>query len=189
MNKKLNDNQTKNIEDIADDARAYYVYMYSNINKEKSTDDIVEKWKDNNWIYGESARCIEKWLFSRWFLFFISSAGKQKIKYLRDSKGIVHYSFVIPYCAKFSFMKKEDYQIGPCWTREEQRGKGIYVDMLTQITKEITQIRPQANIYMLVRKQNSSSIKGIEKADFKKVGVCKKTRFFKIYKKCKMIEQ
>lgn len=83
---------------------------------------------------------------------------------------IVHYSTVIGKCIKFKFLTNTNsYEIGPCFTKVEYRGKGIYPYVLSKIISDEAK-----DYYMLVRQDNLSSIRGIEKAGFKQVGyACK----------------
>lgn len=148
------------------------------------TEDYVERWKAAGYRYCEKRLCFHKKLMKSFLLFFVESYGRQKIKLLYDNKGIAHSSYVIPYCAKFSFMGRHDYQIGPCNTREDCRGKSLYPSMLNQIGREIIESKPDSNVYVLIRERNLSSNKGIQKANFEAVGTIRKTSFLKHYKKC-----
>lgn len=54
---------------------------------------------------------------------------------VRNTAGnLVHQSMLIGWNPKFSFLKKNEYEIGPCYTIEEYRGLGIYPYVLQQIT-------------------------------------------------------
>ncbi len=116
-------------------------------------------------------------------LFAISARGKQKILCVEnEKKEIIHYSFVIPYCIKFQFMKKDDYCIGPCWTHPDYRGKGIYGNVLDYVSTTITLENNNADCYVLIRKANFASTNGIKKAKYIPVGTIKKTKILKHYK-------
>lgn len=111
----------------------------------------------------------------------ILTKGKVKIYNAINKKGkIVHSSYVIPKNIKYSFLKKNDVVIGPCFTNPEYRGKGIYPFVLNEIKKDMN----DKNIYMFIKRENIASIHGVEKAGFKK---CKNgiynTKIFKIFKK------
>ncbi len=60
------------------------------------------------------------------FWFQIITHGKAKIYYIRQGENLVHTSYVVPKCYKFSFLNTNDYEIGPCFTYPEYRGKGVY---------------------------------------------------------------
>ena len=107
--------------------------------------------------------------------------GKSYIYYSKDNTGkVVHTSYVIPKCIKFPFLSDNDYEIGPCMTIPEYRGKGIYPQVLNYITYSCGR---DTKFYMLVNPTNESSIKGIKKANFKfcgKVIVTKLKQYQKI---------
>ena len=94
---------------------------------------------------------------------------------------VVHTSCVVPKCGKFSFLKKGDYEIGPCVTSEKFRGRGVYQYVLRHITSQ--QMFQGANFYMIVREDNFPSVRGIEKSGFLRCGTVTKTRWLKNYKK------
>ncbi len=172
---------------VPEKAVVYCVYRFKKANNVQDSDDVVAKWKQEGYSYSEKLFRGEKRLLKAILLFMIETGGKYRIKCLDDKEGLVHYSFIIPYCRKFSFMKKHDYQIGPCYTREDCRGKNIYPDMLMQISKEILEESPDSDIYVLIREQNEASLKGIAKADFEMVGRCTKTPMLKHYKECEWV--
>ena len=123
-------------------------------------------------------------LMKKKILFTVASKGRHRICYVKNSKGeLVHYSFIIPYCAKFSFMNKGDFCIGPCWTKEDYRGKGIYGSVLNYIAKMILKDNETVDLYVLIREANASSTRGIQKANFVPVGKSTKTKYLKHYKK------
>ena len=103
--------------------------------------------------------------------------------FISDGKGLVHYSFVINKCPKFCFLNYNDYVISPCWTRKDKRGMGIYAAMIDYIGAYYKNKDVESNVYILVRNENKSSVKGIEKSHFTKIGIVKKSRFLKIYSK------
>ena len=106
--------------------------------------------------------------------FWCLTYGKAKIYYvLSENDKIMHTSYLIPTCRKFAFMKKDEFQIGPCFTDKQFRGKGIYPAVLRHITSQNEYEGKM--FYMLVFTENLPSIKGIEKAGFKRCGNAKKT--------------
>ena len=111
--------------------------------------------------------------------FWIISYGKYKIYYLCKDDVILHYSYVIPKCCKFLFMKKGDYEIGPCVTSIDYRRRGCYHFMLNYITS-LSEYR-DVIFYMIVKKTNTSSIRGIEKSGFIRCGNVKKSFLLKRY--------
>ncbi|MGB3182795.1 MAG: hypothetical protein WBB45_15500 [Cyclobacteriaceae bacterium] len=69
--------------------------------------------------------------------------------------------------------------IGDCHTDDACRGKGIYPYMLTYIYKELLQSNKE--VYILVSPENAPSIRGIEKAGFRKVCRVRTTRLGPLY--------
>lgn len=74
---------------------------------------------------------------------------------------------------KFRFMRKDDYQIAHCFTRETHRGKNIYPYVLKYITK-----KEKGNAVMFIKDGNKASEHGVVKAGFAKYGGYSK-EFFK----------
>ena len=131
------------------------------------------------YIFGETKSI--KTTLSR-LIFMIMTLGKSYIYYCTDdTRKVVHTSYVIPKCIKFPFLMNDDYEIGPCMTIHEYRGRGIYPQVLNYITYSCG--GGDTKFYMLVNPTNKSSIKGIKKANFKlceKVIVTKLRQYRKI---------
>jgi len=162
-------------------------YCLYKVNKEmeiEHPENIIEQWKSRGYVYSKKKLRGEKRLWIAICMYMIETYGKYHIYCLDDYKGIVHYSFVIPYCRKFSFMQEKDYLLGPCYTRDDCRGQRIYPNMLMHISKEILEVTPEADIYILIREENLESLKGIAKTNFELVGKCTKTKILKYYKPC-----
>ena len=118
--------------------------------------------------------------------FVLISGARAEIYYVTDSDfGVIHTSYVIPYCAKFSFMQKNDYEIGPCKTDDNFRGRGIYPAVLKYITS-LEEYR-HSIFYMIVSQNNTPSIRGIEKAGFERCGRVMKNRLSKQYRLIKEV--
>lgn len=111
--------------------------------------------------------------------FQLMTLGKARLFYVGGGK-IMHSSYVVPHCFKFSFLKKSDFEIGPCYTAPEYRGRGIYPEVLRYIVN--TEGSYETNFYMVVNSENKSSIRGIEKAGFKKCGkIVRKDKWKRYY--------
>ncbi len=80
----------------------------------------------------------------------------------------VHHSYVTRKCFKFKFMSKDDIQIGNCFTHNSYRGQGIYPFVIQKIINDNYQVNDNIDIYMLINKNNISSIKGVQKIGFKR---------------------
>lgn len=112
-------------------------------------------------------------------LWYVLSLSKNVIIYIKDKKGnIIHMSQLTPKIFKFPFMQNNDLQVGTCWTIEEYRGQGIYPFVINYIVDNYLKSN---KIFMITRKDNYSSQKGIEKAGFKLYGEGLK-KMFGIYK-------
>lgn len=112
-------------------------------------------------------------------LFQVMTFGKAQIYYVRVGNDIIHTSYVIPACAKFPFMDRDDLEIGPCYTYPAFRGKGIYPKVLSEICRR--RGNDTSSFYMIVDETNLPSIKGIEKAGFVRCGSVQKSRIGKSY--------
>lgn len=62
----------------------------------------------------------------------------------------------------FPFMQSNGLHIGPCFTVESERGKGLYPYLLSHIVND----NEGKEFYMIVNENNKSSIKGVLKAGF-----------------------
>lgn len=113
-----------------------------------------------------------------WF-WFIITGGKYEIIYIIEDKKIIHYTHILPKFFKFPFMHKHDLEIGPSWTEEKFRGRGIFPAVIHYITTTYEQSDRQ--FYILVREENYASIKAIVKSGAKYMGHCVKSKFLGIY--------
>lgn len=114
------------------------------------------------------------------FYFQLMTFGKARVFYVRDEKGnLMHTSYLVPKCFKFPFMKKNDYEIGPCYTYNDYRGKGIYPEVIRYITQNVG--NSETIFYMVVDSENTPSIRGVLKAGFVHCGSIRKSRIFKRY--------
>lgn len=105
--------------------------------------------------------------------------GRCKLYRMYYNETMVHSSLVARGSFKFTFLRKNDIEIGPCWTNEEYRGRGIYPYMLGVIIKE--EISNGGTAYMIVADDNKSSLKGITKAGFIRTEFNLKRDFLKRY--------
>jgi len=111
--------------------------------------------------------------------FWLITAGKYKIYYLCSGNDIVHTAYAVPKCMKFPFMHKGDIEIGPCVTALQYRRRGSYCYMIGYITS--LKDYENADFYMIVRKTNEASVKGIEKSEFVRIGEVRKKGILKKY--------
>jgi hypothetical protein len=88
-----------------------------------------------------------------------------------------------PFKRKFGWIYKDAMMLGPYWTNELHRGKGIYGRLIKQ---SIALAKPNIPLMIYTRPENISSQKGIEKMGFKEIGVYKIElilRYFCFHKK------
>lgn len=115
-------------------------------------------------------------------MFYAITWGKARVVYATSESGdIMHTSYVIPKCIKFPFLQKYDYEIGPCVTNPQYRGRGIYPNVINYICGHFAQ--EGTVFYMIVNANNTPSIRGIEKAGFEKCGTVEKSGLLKAYQK------
>lgn len=152
----------------------YKLYKLSaNSEIDKSSQYLVKKFNPN--FFRLSINPSEKPSFKTKLMriyFYIITKGNFEIYFVENNREIVHTSYVLGNCFKFKFMKKNDIEIGPCYTNKEYRGKGIYPEVLRTICYERKSLI--TNIYIFVDENNISSIKGIEKSNFDFDGNLKK---------------
>lgn len=116
-------------------------------------------------------------------LFSIASFFRQRVLLVFDKEGkFVHYSYIVPKCKKFPFLKKDDVLIGPCFTEKSFRGKGVYPYILTSIAELYTEKKQGPDVYVVVRNNNGPSNRGIEKGSFVVCGEVYKSMCLKHYK-------
>ncbi len=102
------------------------------------------------------------------------SFSKCRIYRVYDDEGnVAHKSLVIGPNFKFPFLDKGEFEIGPCYTNEKYRGRSIYPYVL----RAIAESKPGNRFLMLVEEHNNSSIRGIEKAGFTRIGEIKRTKW------------
>ncbi len=117
------------------------------------------------------------WLYLFWFVF---SKRKYRIYYVADQDRIVHLSHVISKNPKFPFLGPDDFEIGPCWTDPEYRGRGLYPCVLSQIVADYQDY--VGKLFIFAEKKNKASLGGISKSGFKFIGSGSKTGALGIYR-------
>lgn len=105
--------------------------------------------------------------YMRYFMTF----GRYKKIIVFDNDGtIMHISRIMGKCLKFPFLAKTSVEIGPCVTYPNFRGRGIYPAVLRHIRASGW----YKDYYMFISEDNTSSIRGVEKAGFVKIGAVEK---------------
>lgn len=120
------------------------------------------------------------YLLRAWFA--LISKGNLTIYYtLAKDDTISHTSYLVRKNYKFPFMGSKDYHIGPCFTHPNYRGQNIYPFVLNFIGQHISSA---SHIFMLVGPANKSSIRGVEKAGFVRIGEVYKTKMKRYILSC-----
>ena len=87
-----------------------------------------------------------------------------------ETKALMHYTYVMQKSYKFPFMSKRDYIIGPSVTIEEFRGKGLLGKGIAYVQHQVLSCNEEANFIALIREENISSRKGVEKVGMVNTG-------------------
>lgn len=130
-------------------------------------------------LEGYTKTLADKFIYLYWLLI---SCFDLAIYYVKDGNQIIHTSLVTGKSFKFPFMSEYDWHIGPCITKQEYRGQGIYPYVLCNILQEHASIFGGTN-YMIIENDNTPSSRGVIKAGFEKISAIfkNKTGFFYKY--------
>lgn len=133
-------------------------------------------------IFSPSLKKLKRHQSSRiiYLFWFLITRGRYKIIYLSDGNVIIHYTHIFPKFFKLPFMSSKDLMIGPAWTIESYRGKGIFPAVITYIVKNFKKVG--RSFYIFAHADNVASQKAIEKAEFYKWALGYKTKKLGIYK-------
>ncbi len=112
-----------------------------------------------------------------WFLF---TKGQYRIIYVKKDNTIIHYTHILPKFFKFPFMNSKDLEIGPSWTDELYRGKGIFPAVMIYAIQYFKE--KERTFYAFAHVDNEPSQKAILKAGLSKWKNGYKTRKLGIYR-------
>ena len=148
-----------------------YSYNYYKYNKNSISAESLPK----GYYFDCDEPCGYNIHYLVWQFFSLLKSGKRYRRYLvRNAEGkVVSYAEVICKFWKFRFIPEGGYEIGPCYTIVNERGKGLYPNLLRHIING----NKDKDMYMIVHKNNIASIKGVEKAGFVKFAVGEKNKF------------
>lgn len=136
----------------------------------------IQSYKGNKLELSITGVTSEQFGFFESLMWNVFCFGNCSIYRLYDDNVLVHSSLVARSKIKFPFLKKEDIEIGPCWTNADYRGRNIYPYILSLIIQK--EIRTNGSAYMIIDDENMASIKGVSKVGFVNTGqVVKKDRF------------
>ena len=102
--------------------------------------------------------------------------------YDAETKELMHYTYAMKRSYKFPFMTKNDYMMGPSVTLEKFRGRGLLGNGLAYVQNGILALEEDANFIALIREENISSRKGVEKSGMVNTGKKFAKNKMKIYK-------
>lgn len=75
-----------------------------------------------------------------------------------------------PLLKEFWWLNNDGICLGPFWVHPEERGRGLYGELLKKSILEASRIWPKKQIYIWAEASNHSSIRGIEKIGFNSLG-------------------
>lgn len=114
-----------------------------------------------------------------YIFWFVVTFGKYRIIYLKKNDNIIHYTHLLPKFFKLPFLDSNDLEIGPSWTKDSHRGRGIFPAVICYLMQVWGCKDRTFHIFMHI--DNISSRKAVEKAEFCLWAEGPKTGFFGIY--------
>lgn len=100
---------------------------------------------------------------------------------LYEDGKIIHKSSVFKKLNVLRLIGKKGCGIGDCYTSPEKRGLGIYPSMLSKLTSELLKDNKNNEVFIIVDGFNTVSMKGIEKAGYKKMAHIISKKFLIFY--------
>jgi hypothetical protein len=97
--------------------------------------------------------------------------------FIKDEELVVHQSFLFRKLWLLRIIKEVGPAIGDCSTLDAYKGKSIYPYVINYIAKVELLHNNQQEVFIIVNSNNESSIRGIEKAGFKRHTTIKAKRF------------
>jgi hypothetical protein len=116
------------------------------------------------------------WLYLTWY--WLSRYG-YKIYYVWHDRRMVHWSHVLSRNFRMAFLGAEDREIGPSWTCEEFRGRGIFPAVLREI---VSREQIAGRWFVFARSDNHASKRAIEKAGFRRAGTGRRYGLWRVYR-------
>ena len=102
----------------------------------------------------------------------------KKSYWMFDSDIVVHKSFLYTNVQIIKLINKSGLVIGSCYTNPNYRGRSIYPKVISHIAKENKEFE---ELFLVVDTDNIASIKGIEKAGYKKIAYIKAKKWLFLY--------
>ena len=139
------------------------------------SDLIVQKRIPRFIVEGIDAMNIgrKKWLYYCLWGFLYRGFQFRFIEYdLVKERNVVSKAVLISKVPEYKFLPKKGVHLCYCATKESEKGNGYYPLLL----KYIQYNNKEEMLYMVVKEDNLASIKGIEKAGFKRFALGKKDK-------------
>lgn len=102
--------------------------------------------------------------------------------YIKDLGVLVHESFLFHKVYLMRVLGKRGPVIGDCFTNKKYRGQSIYPYTINQIAQAVLKTKNK-EVFIVVNSDNFNSIKGIEKAGFRKFATIEAKRWLWFYLK------
>lgn len=149
----------------------YYNYIFFRLHSEESPvkEKFEKVWEEYDIeIFAPTLFQLKKHSAKMliYLFWFIMTKGKFRIIYVKKDKIIIHYTHILPKFFKFPFMHDKDLEIGPSWTAQGHRGKGIFPAVLTYAIQYFKE--KKRTFYVFAHIDNHPSQKAILKAGFSK---------------------
>lgn len=110
--------------------------------------------------------------------------GKKYV--LTDDGVVVHQSLLFPKLRLLQLLGKTGPAIGDCVTHEQYRGRSIYPFVINRMAVDALGAG-STEVFIIVGTDNASSIRGIEKAGFRKMARIRTSRRFGRYWKVNVV--
>ncbi|MGE3365020.1 MAG: GNAT family N-acetyltransferase, partial [Rhizobiaceae bacterium] len=101
---------------------------------------------------------------------------------ITEDGAVAHTTYLLPKMPRLSFMAATDWQIGPAFTVEKFRGRGIYRWVIGQIVRDLQAKGEKGRVLMFAHNGNAASSRGILKAGFTRIGLIRKSGLARSYK-------
>lgn len=161
-----------------EDMSSWILYRKKNSEKEVVTISRENKFIYSVWkpkLFSIKPKGIKFSLLLPWLVFGFSplfTARVFKIYLVYDQEKLIHYSFFFGKSFKFPFIQKDDIFLGPIWTSNEYRRKGISFNAIKEI---ILSFGDKVNhFWWMCDEKNTGSRKLAEKLGFLKYGKVKR---------------
>lgn len=139
-------------------------------------------------VYVYRMQCREPFLYENFpYVVDKTKISSNRTRYYISKRDLtIHESYLYQRVFLLRLLKKSDPVIGNCYTDIRYRGQSIYPYVINYIANEVIEVIKK-DVYIIVNSNNLSSIKGIEKAGFKKYAEIKAKRWLVWYHRKKIV--